>query len=148
MSDPVYPVASVRFSVDWGGTNGRKASFAEVAGLNVETDMTEYRGGADSTLTTRKIPTLMKYSNVTMKRGVVAKDNDFWTWWSKNQQGDHEQRTVTIKLLNEKGDDTVTWTMVRAWPVKVEGPSLNAKGSDVAIESIEFVHEGLTIKNG
>lgn len=145
--EPVYPLVSVRFSVDWKASNGRKASFAEVSGLNVETDMAEYRGGADATLTTRKIPTLMKYSNITMKRGVVSKDNDFWTWWENNLNGKHEQRAVTIELLNEAGNPTVTWSIVRAWPVKVEGPSLNAKGNDVAVESIEFCHEGLTIKH-
>lgn len=140
-----YPLASIRFKVDWGGT---VANFAEVAGLNIETDMIEYRGGADTTLTTRKLPGLMKYSNVTLKRGILAKDNDFWTWWEQNQLGTHEQRDVTVTLLNESGDDTVSWSIVRAWPVKVEGPSMNAKGNEVAIESIEFCHEGITIKNG
>ncbi len=145
MSDPIYPLTSIRFEVDWGGTS---ANFAEVSGLNIETDMTEYRGGADTTLTTRKIPGLMKYSNVTMKRGVVKADNEFWDWWTKNQQGAHESRTVTVKLLNEAGEETVSWVLERAWPLKVEGPSLNGKGNDVAIESIEFCHEGVTISNG
>ncbi|MFN3240617.1 MAG: phage tail protein [Planctomycetota bacterium] len=144
---PLYPLTQVRFEVDFGGSGSGKAMFAEVNGLNIETDMIEYRGGAEKTLTTRKLPGLMKYSNVTMKRGILAKDNDLFSWWTLNQQGKHKQRTVTVKLLNEAGTATVTWTMVRAWPVKVEGPSLNAKGNDVAIESIEFCHEGLTVKN-
>ena len=82
------------------------------------------------------------------KRGVVAADNDFFDWWTKNQQGAHESRDVTVKLLNEAGEETVSWVLERAWPIKVEGPSLNGKGNDVAIESIEFCHEGVTIKNG
>lgn len=144
MSDIAYPLASIRFEVDWGGG---LASFAEVSGLNVETDIAEYRGGADASLTTRKIPGLMKYSNVSLKRGVIAKDNDFFDWWIKNQQGTHEPRPVTIKLMNEAGEETVSWALERAWPVKVEGPSLNAKGNDVALESIELCHEGVTIKH-
>ena len=145
MTDINYPLAAIRFEADWTGT---LASFAEVSGLNTETDVIEYRGGMDATLTTRKLPGLMKYSNVTMKRGILAKDNDFFDWWTKNQQGAHEQRDITVKLMNEAGEETVTWSIVRAWPVKVEGPSLNAKGNEVAIESIEFCHEGVTIKNG
>lgn len=146
MSDqsPTYPLSSVRFSVDWGGT---AASFSEVSGLTIETDVAEYRGGADTTLTKRKIPTLMKYSNVTMKRGVITGDNDFFKWWQKNQQGQHEQRNVTVTLQNEKGQGKVTWTIERAWPVKVDAPSLNAGGNDVAVESLEFCHEGITIAN-
>ena len=148
MADPLYPLTAVRFEVDFKGQGAQKATFAEVNGLNAETDVAEYRGGADTTLTVRKIPTLMKYSNVTMKRGILAKDNDLFKWWEKNQQGKHEQRTVTIKLLNEAGTATVTWTLTRAWPVKLEGPSLNAKGNEIALESIEFCHEGLTLANG
>ena len=146
MADPIYPLTSVRFEVHWGGAS--PANFAEVTGLNTEVDMAEYRPGTETTLTTRKIPGLMKYSNVTMKRGIVNADNDFFDWWTKNQQGAHEARSVTIKLLNEQGKETVRWVMERAWPVKVEGPSLDAKSKDVAIASIEFCHEGLTIKNG
>lgn len=146
--EPLYPLTQIRFEVDFGGSGASKATFAEVNGLNIETDIIEYRGGADKTLATRKIPGLMKYPNVTMKRGILQKDNDLWDWWTSNQQGQHKQRTVTIKLLNESGDATVCWTMSRAWPVKIGGPSLNAKGNDVAIESIEFCHEGLTINNG
>lgn len=145
MSDVEYPLTSLRFEVDWGG---KAASFAEVSGLGVETGVVEYRGGADPTLTVRKLPGLMKYGNVTLKRGVLAKDNEFFDWWTKNQQGKHEQRDVTIKLLNEAGEETVSWALERAWPVKIEGPSLNAKDDAVAMESIEFCHEGCTIKNG
>lgn len=145
MSETKYPLTSLRFSISWdGGTN---ASFSEVSGLNIETDVIEYRGGAETTLTTRKIPGLMKYSNVTMKRGVIKGDNDFFDWWKLNQEGKHEMRQVTVSLLDESGAITVQWVMESAWPVKVEGPSLNAKGSDVAVESIEFCHEGLVITN-
>ena len=31
--------------------------------------------------------------------------------------------------------------------VKVEGPAMKATGNEVAIESIEIAHEGLTIEN-
>ena len=33
-----------------------------------------------------------------------------------------------------------------AWPVKIEGPSLNASANEVAIESLELAHEGLEIE--
>lgn len=145
MADVQYPLMSLRFEVQWMGGNG---SFAEVGGLDMQTDMAEYRGGLDTTLTTRKIPGLMKYSNITLQRGVLAKDNDFFDWWTKNQQGTHEARDITITLQDESGAATVTWSIVRAWPVKVEAPGLNAKGTDVAVEKLEFCHEGVTVKNG
>ena len=139
-----YPLTQFRFEVQWKGGN---ASFSEVSGLTIETAMIEYRGGMDTTLTTRKLPGLMKYSDIVLSRGILKGDNDLFTWWTLNQQGKHEQRDITINLLDEAGAATVVWSIVRAWPLKVEGPSLNAKGTDVSIEKLTFCHEGITIKN-
>ena len=36
-----------------------------------------------------------------------------------------------------------TWKIYKAWPVKVDGPSLNAMGDEVAFETLELAHEGL-----
>ena len=147
MPDSVnYPLTAIRFEVTWHGSNG---SFSEIGGLDVETDMIEYRGGLDTSLTTRKLPGLMKYSNITLSRGVLKGDNDFFDWWTLNQQGKHDSgKDLIIKLNDESGSTTVQWTALRAWPVKVEGPSLNASGNEVAVEKLEVCHEGLTIKNG
>ena len=36
-----------------------------------------------------------------------------------------------------------TWAFERALPVKVSGPTLNAKSGDVAVEELHLAHEGL-----
>ena len=41
----------------------------------------------------------------------------------------------------------MVWKVMRAFPVKVEGPGLKASGNEVAIESIELAHEGLELQN-
>ena len=41
----------------------------------------------------------------------------------------------------------MVWKVMRAFPVKVEGPQLKAAGNEVAIESIELTHEGLELQN-
>jgi len=38
------------------------------------------------------------------------------------------------------------WQLRRAWPAKWEGPSLDAKTSEVAIETLELVHEGIELE--
>ena len=55
---------------------------------------------------------------------------------------------VTISLLDEGGNATMVWTLTNAWPTKITGTDLKSEGNEVAIESIEIVHEGLTIANG
>lgn len=54
---------------------------------------------------------------------------------------------VTIKLLGEDNKPRVTWVLNRAWPVKIEGPSMKGDSNEVAVESIELTHEGMTIKH-
>jgi phage tail-like protein len=51
-------------------------------------------------------------------------------------------------LLNENHEPVVVWKVKNAWPSKVTPTDLKADGNDVAIESLELVHEGLTIQNG
>jgi phage tail-like protein len=139
-----YPLTALHFLVSWGDSNTTVA-FSEVSGLTLESEPIEYRGGDDITLTVRKIPGLKKYGNVTLKRGVMTSENGFWEWWNTIQSGTVERRTVTISLLNEKHEPVMTWEIQQAWPVKVEGPSLNAKGNEIAVETLEFAHEGMKV---
>ncbi|WP_197080606.1 phage tail protein [Methylophilus sp. TWE2] len=54
---------------------------------------------------------------------------------------------VTISLLDEAGKPTMVWTLTNAWPTKITATDLQTDGNEVAIESIEVAHEGLTIAN-
>jgi phage tail-like protein len=54
---------------------------------------------------------------------------------------------VTISLLYEAGAPTMVWTLASAWPTKITGTDLKAEGNEVAVETIEVAHEGLTIAN-
>ncbi|HSP71647.1 MAG TPA: phage tail protein [Gaiellaceae bacterium] len=139
-----YPIPALHFQVSWGDS-GNTSSFSEVSGLTLESEPIEYRSGDDITLTVRKVPGLRKYGNVTLKRGIMTSQNGFWEWWNTIQSGTVQRRTVTISLLNEEHKPVMTWEIQQAWPVKVEGPSLNAKGNEIAIETLEFAHEGMKV---
>jgi phage tail-like protein len=141
--EPQYPLTALHFHVEW---EGEGASFSEVSGLTLESEPIEYRGGDDKTLTVRKIPGLRKYGNVTLKRGILPAQNSFWEWWESIVKGQVSRRSVTVTLLNETGGHVMTWKIQQAWPVKVEGPSLNAKGNEIAIETMEFAHEGVVVE--
>jgi phage tail-like protein len=54
---------------------------------------------------------------------------------------------VIISLLDETGNPTMVWTLNNAWPAKITGTDLKAQGNEVAVETIEIAHEGLTIAN-
>ena len=60
--------------------------------------------------------------------------------------GEPDRRNVSITLLNERREAVLRWHAENAWINKIEGPSMKASSNDVAMESIELVHEGLTLE--
>jgi phage tail-like protein len=139
-----YPLPKFHFQVQWGGT---RIGFTEISGLDVETEVIEYRDGASPEYSKMKIPGMQKFGNVTMKRGVFASDNDYFDWWNTVSLNTIERRDVTVSLLNEAHEPVVVWKIKNAWPAKIGSTDLKADGNEIAIESIELAHDGLSIQN-
>jgi phage tail-like protein len=144
-----YPLPKFHFEVNWGGT---RMGFTEVTGLDFETEIIEYREGNSPVYSKNAQPGLRKYSHVTLKRGTVLEDFEFFKLWretSKFQESNKIKkvfrRDITIKLLNEDHQPIISWTLLNAWPSKVQSTDLKADGNEVAIETMELVHEGLLI---
>lgn len=141
-----WPTPKFRFEVNFGD-GAQNVSFQEISGLETENQVIEYRASNSPLFSTIKMPGIAKYGNVTMKRGVFAKDNNFWKWYDAIKMNTIKRVTVTIKLLDESGKPTMTWTLNNAWPIKVTGTDLKSDGNEVAVDTIEIAHEGLTIAN-
>lgn len=140
-----YPLPKFHFRVEWGGT---RIGFSEVSGLNIETKIIEYRDGISPEYSKIKMPGMMEYPNITLKRGTFAGDNEFYNWLNTVSLNTIERRDLTISLLNESHDPVVVWKVRNAFPVKVQSTDLKADGNEVAIETLELAHEGLSIQNG
>lgn len=142
------PYSNFNFIVEIGGQ--QIAAFSEVGGLDSENTPIEYREGADATNAPRKLPGIEKYSNVTLKRGITG-STALWEWRKEVRDGGSTyppRKHVVIKLLNEKHEadkPALTFTLRNAWPTKLTGPSLNAKGNDFAVEQLDLAHERLDI---
>ncbi len=143
-SSTEWPLPKFYFQVEW---DGEVMAFQEVSGLDVESQPIEYRRGDSPVFSVIKMPGIKKSGNVTMKKGVFKSDNDFWDWFNQIKMNTIKRLPVTISLLDEAGAPTMVWTLANAWPAKITGTDLNADGNEVAIESIEIAHEGLTIAN-
>ncbi|NBC08652.1 MAG: phage tail protein [Bacteroidetes bacterium] len=137
-----YPLSKFHFQVDWGGT---RLGFTEASGFTVETETIEYREGASPEYHKIQMPGMQKYTDITLKRGMMLSDNEFYDWWNTVQLNAIERRDITIKLLNENHEPVVTWQVKNAWPTKVESTDLKADGNEVAIETLVLKHEGLTV---
>jgi phage tail-like protein len=137
------PYGQYNFLVEIDGVV--KGGFSEVSGLTTDTNIIEYREGQEQNLTTRKLPGLMKYNNIVCKRGWTQ-DRSLWEWRRKVVEGKTQRASGAIVLLNEARDEVLRWNFSEAWPSKWEGPALNAKTSEVAIETLEIDHEGLVLE--
>ena len=137
------PYLNFNFLVDIG--LGDELGFSEVEVPSGEIEVIEYREGSDRVNTVRKLPGLAKYPDVTLKRGITCR-TDLFEWWKSVRDGQVQRRNVTITLLDEQRQAVLRWHLRDAFPVKIEGPSLNASGNEVAIETLELAHEGLEIE--
>ncbi|MBW4493643.1 MAG: phage tail protein [Oscillatoria princeps RMCB-10] len=135
------PYATYNFYVEWNGII--HAGFRECSGLNSTQTAGEYREGTDP-LTVRKLPGLITYSNITLKRGTTNND-ELWQWRSKIMKGDVERREVSIVLLDDTGKEKIRWNLTNCWPVTWSGPNFNASSNEVAVETLELAHEGITV---
>jgi len=131
------------FLVDFGG--GRKAQFREVSGFDAAAQPTGSRRGHTEDFSKIAMPGLVKNTNITLKRGKFEGSSDLQEWLDDITANTSKRRTVVISLLDASGAAQRVWTLRNARPMKFTGPALNAKGNDVAIESIEVAHDGLRI---
>lgn len=137
-----YPFKKYNYVVAIDGV--KQAGFSEISASDTEVQPIEYREGNAKYMTPGKLSGLVKYGNVTMKWGI-SDNKEFADWIKKCEGGETERKTIAIQLM----DDTNTqvkaqWELVEAWPTKYTAPDFKATDNEVAYESIDFCHEGLT----
>ena len=139
-----WPLPKFYFQVKW---DSQVMLFQEVSGLDAQSEEIKYRHGDSPEFSTIKMPGMKKVGNVTMRKGTFKSDSKFWDWFNQIKMNTIKRLPVTISLLDETGSPTMVWTLTNAWPTKITGTDLKAEGSEVAIETLEIVHEGLTVAN-
>lgn len=135
-----YPHGKFRFKVEIDGLDA--GGFSEVSGFDASIDVMEYREG-DMVQTPMKIPGLKKYGNITLKQGL-ADSIVLYEWIIAGVNGAVQRKTITITLLDEEEAPAASWQVINAWPTKYTAPDFNATSSEVAIETLEIAHEGMT----
>ena len=134
------PYGKFRYKVEIDGLEA--GGFSEASGFDASIDVIEYREG-DMVQTPMKLPGLKKYGNITLKKGV-ADSMVMYEWMIAGVEGEVERKTITITILDETETATASWQVINAWPAKYTAPDFNATSSEIAIESIEIAHEGMT----
>jgi len=148
MADNTYPIPNFYFKVT---VDDIVFKCSEVSGLESEFDIIEYRSGDSPVFGTQKIAGLRKGSDITLKRAIFASESQFNTWFNETKGHAPVRKTISIQLLDgsSDGEDVVMgWTVQNAWPSKLTAPEFKADSSELAVESINIVHEGLSLTEG
>ncbi len=137
----VDPFRGFNFLVELDGI--AQASFTECTGLGSTTEVIENREGGDN-VTVRKLPGKTSYSDISLKWGMTA-STELWEWRQQITVGNVVRKNGSIVVFDLANTTEVArWNVLRAWPSRFEGPALNARGTDIAINTLVLVHEGLT----
>ena len=134
------PVAGMSFKVSTD--DAQIGYFSECSGITAEYEVEEYAEGGQNTFV-HKLRGRVKYPNLSLKRGVTH-ETALLDWFFTSQEWD-QRATLTVSLQGPDGQVIRTWAFEGAFPVKWEGPSLNAGSTAVATETLEVAHRGLVV---
>jgi len=136
------PYKGFRYLVEIDGIV--QAGFSEVTIPDSSQEPIEYREGTDLP-TARKIPGLVKYGNVVLKWGTTD-SLDLANWRKMVETGRiaEARRNMAVIVLNDMGEAATRWEFRESWPSKYDAPDLKATGNEIAVETLEISHEGMT----
>ena len=119
-----------------------EGAFAEVSGLEATMQHKEIREGGLN-LGAHQRPGPVGYQTVVLKRGLM-RNRDLWRWFDAIASGRYAPRLkVTIELRGSDGTPLMRWALRRALPVRFKTADLSARASEVGVEELHLVHEGL-----
>jgi phage tail-like protein len=93
------------------------------------------------------------FATVILKRGITS-DAELFNWFNRVATGNYAERAdVLITLRGPPSDQGVdeprtvfTYRLTNALPVKFKAADFNARGTEVGIEELHLVHEGMTLE--
>ena len=137
------PILGYSFAIQVG--EEVKGWFTECSGLSVQREVKAHpEGGVNDYV--HQLPGQLKQSNVTLKHGLAG--NELWDWFQEGMYtGKVKKYNVTVVLYNSDRTKKRTWDLKDAYPIKWTGPTFNSSNNDVAVETLELVHHGLTMND-
>lgn len=149
------PLHVFRFQVDFkrdtigagGGSDAVRlcsGAFSECTGLEATMEAKVIKAGGMNYGPAQRVGTVT-FATVVLKRGMT-RTRDLWQWFDWVAGGKYAYRlAVDITQFDTTGQPVLTWHLSRAMPVKFKAADLNAKGTEVGIEELHLVHEGLSM---
>jgi phage tail-like protein len=139
------PLPVFCFKVQFKLNAGENADlfFKSVSGIRFETEVVPIRAGGVNN-TTFQLPGATKWSNIVLKQGFTG-SSALLDWRQKWIEGTMTRiESGLIIQLDTALNERARWTFFNAWPCKWEISEFDATKSELAIETLELAHDGIT----
>lgn len=122
------------------------AAFTQISGLGVQLNVNQVRSGGYNDQVYHLL-TGVNRGSLTFKRGLATITSPLLLWCFTTASGSITiaPKTIVVTLMdkNPSNAPVMTWILYNAIPVKWEIDELDAKKSDIVIESIEIVFSSM-----
>ena len=144
-----------KFKISWPtvgntGTVTTVAGCTRVSGIGRSQDVIEHRAGDDPGAIVTKIPGLVKYSSITLEKGMSA-NQDFIKWCQDMVDTTAEsllKKDIQVDVLDKTGAISKTYSVKNAWPSSVQIDDLDSNSSGLMFERLTLEFESFTIYPG
>ena len=124
------------------GSFGGEAFFKSIGGIKYEMETVPVREGGQNA-TTFQLVGAGKWSNIVLKRGFT-KDSKLLEWRESWVGRPGTRIDGTVVQLDTALKEQASWKFYRGFPVKWEIGEFDASKSELAIETLEIAHEGIS----
>src|ERR1043166_7634703 len=119
------------------------AGFSECSGLDLELEVEQYAEGGENRFV-HKLPGRRKQTDVVLKRGLAG--SELWRWFINQNAGTIGPVSVGLVVRSYDADGaTLVFEIHDAFPIRWQGPQLDAAQSTVATETLTLAHQGLKL---
>ncbi len=135
-----YPLTGLHFELSL--LTYSIGNFREISGIGCEVSTEDYHEGGVNHCT-YKLPTGSRHPNLVLRAGI-SNGRFLWAWYAAFALTSQVVPIpLQLSLNNPDGSSARMWIVNNAYPVKWDGPTLNAQQGEVAIESLELAHQGI-----
>ena len=117
-------------------------AFAECSGLEATMEPKTIREGGRNYGSAQRAG-YTNFATVVLKRGISMNQNLYQIFNSISTGMFAPRMQVTINVFDINGKVQMAWQLDHAMPIKYKFSDLNAKNSEIGIEELHLVHEGL-----
>lgn len=135
------PFPGFRFVLELGSVP--VGGFTECSGLDLEIETEDYPEGGENRFV-HKLPGRRKQSDIVLKRGLAG--SELWNWFKQQNTGTVRSMSVGLVVKSYDPDGAaLVFEIHDAFPIRWQGPQLDAAQSAVATETLTLAHQGLKL---